>query len=236
MGKEPINKNKIIVISGAGLSVASGLPTFRDSDGLWRHYSIKEVASSQGWENHPQAVLDFYNERRHQAANAKPSNAHKAIAELEKKFEVVIITQNVDDLHERAGSTNVLHVHGELKKARSTVASETVVDIGNKEIQLGDLCERGGQLRPHIVWFGEQVLHYEEAILQIKTAGKILVVGTSLTVYPIAGILKKARHHAEKIIIAYEIEKRPHGYKLLRGDSEELVPHIVRRWLANVQR
>ena len=143
----------------------------------------------------------------------------------------MIITQNVDNLHERAGSTNVMHVHGELNKVRSTIDPEIVIDIGNKDIHLGDLCEKGGQLRPHIVWFGEQVLHYEAALQQIKTAGKLLVVGTSLTVYPVAGLLKKARFHAEKVIVTFEIEKIPQGYKLLRGPAEELVPSIVRSWL-----
>ncbi|MCD6400666.1 MAG: NAD-dependent protein deacylase, partial [Anaerolineales bacterium] len=154
---KPINKNKIVVISGAGISAASGLQTFRDSKGMWREFAIAEVASPQGWVTDPQKVLEFYNERRKQAVKAVPNRAHLAIAELEKKYEVVVITQNVDDLHERAGSSNVIHVHGELTKARSTTDPDIVYDIGDNEIKLGDRCEKGGQLRPHVVWFGEEV-------------------------------------------------------------------------------
>ena len=229
---KPIDSNKIVVFSGAGISVESGLPTFRDSNGLWNNYSISEVATPQAWERNPKLVLDFYNKRREQAAAALPNKAHYAITELEKNYEVVVITQNVDDLHERAGSKNVIHVHGELVKSRSTIDKNLIYHISGKDIQLGDTCEKGGQLRPHIVWFGEEIHNYELCVQNIKTAGKVLVIGTSLTVYPIAGLVKKARYHAAKIIVSLEIEKKPFGFTFLRGTAVDIVPYIVNSWMA----
>jgi len=228
---KPIDENKIVVITGAGVSAESGLATFRDSNGMWNNYSISEVATPGAWRNTPDLVLDFYNMRRAQAAESKPNAAHFAIAKLEEKFDVVVITQNVDALHERAGSSNVIHVHGELTKARSSKNPDSVVDIGNKSINIGDLATDGSQLRPHIVWFGEEILSHEESVSHIKTAGKVLVIGTSLTVYPAAGMLKKARHRADKLIISLDIEKRPFGYTFLRGTAVGLVPPIVDGWL-----
>ena len=228
---EPINCNKVVVLTGAGVSAESGLQTFRDMDGLWNTYSISEVATPSAWEKNPQLVLEFYNARRKKAVEALPNKAHKAIAELEEKYDVTVITQNVDDLHERSGSTNVIHVHGELIKARSTADPSLVYEIGGKEIKVGDVCDKGAQLRPHIVWFGEEIENYEVSAKHIKTAGKVLVIGTSLTVYPAAGLLKKARHHAEKIIVSLEIEKKPYGFTWLRGTAVDLVPHIINCWL-----
>ncbi len=228
---EQAEKEMLVVFSGAGVSAESGLRTFRDSNGLWENFRIEDIASPEGWTTNPDRVLEFYNKRRRQAAQAEPNKAHRAIARLEEKFDVVIVTQNVDDLHERAGSSNVIHVHGQLNKARSTGDNSLVYDIGDKDILPGDLCDSGYQLRPHIVWFGEDIQHYQESRDRIKEAHKVLVVGTSLTVYPAAAILKKARYRAEKVIVALEIDKKPYGYDFFRGKATELVPHIVETWL-----
>ncbi len=228
---EKINNNKIVIFTGAGVSVESGLQTFRGSSGLWNNHHINDVATLAGWNNNSQRVLQFYNERRREAFNAKPNEAHKAIARLEEKYEVVVITQNIDDLHERGGSSHVIHVHGELSKARSTIDEELIYQVNGGSVEIGDTCEKGSQLRPHIVWFGESIHNYEVSRKHIKTAGKVLVIGTSLSVYPAADILKKARYHAEKIIISLDIEKRPYGYKWLRGKAVSLVPHVINEWM-----
>ncbi|MFT7558514.1 MAG: NAD-dependent deacetylase [Flavobacteriales bacterium] len=230
--KPEINKNKIVVFTGAGISAESGLQTFRDSDGLWNDHRIEDVATPEGWRNDPELVLNFYNERRTQAYKASPNVAHEAIARLEEKYEVVVITQNVDDLHERSGSTNVIHVHGQLKYARSTIDESLVYLLKDKSIHIGDACEKGGQLRPHIVWFGEEIENYELARSHIVTAGRVLVVGTSLSVFPAAGILNKARFNAEKVIVTLKLEKKPSGFKLLRGKATSLVPSVVNDWLS----
>lgn len=192
---------KIVVISGAGISAESGLSTFRDAGGLWEGYEINEVASIQGWEKDPENVLDFYNLRRKQAAEAQPNAAHKALADLEEHFEVSIVTQNVDDLHERAGSTQVLHLHGELKKARSVEDESIVIDIGSDPIKLGDTAKDGAQLRPHVVWFGEMVPMIEPAAIEVSTADILIVVGTSLVVYPAAGLIDYAIPIIPKYIV-----------------------------------
>lgn len=227
----PITENKIVVITGAGISAESGLQTFRDSSGLWNNYSLDDVATPEAWQRNPQLVLDFYNKRRQEVVNACPNNAHLCIASLEKLYEVVVITQNVDDLHERAGSTNVIHVHGEIIKARSTIDEDLIYSIGGKDINIGDVCERGSQLRPNIVWFGEDVENLEIAQKHINTASKVLVIGTSLSVYPAAGLVKKARHHAEKLIVQPALDKKPYGYFWFRGTAVDIVPNIVNRWL-----
>lgn len=227
-----IRKNKIVVITGAGISAESGIPTFRDSHGLWDKHSIRALATPEGWKENPQLVLDFYNQRRKDAANALPNPAHLAVAELEKKYDVVVITQNVDDLHEKAGSTQVIHLHGELNKARSSVDESLVYPLNNNnEIQLGDQCERGSQLRPNVVWFGESVQNYNISAKKIREAGKVLVIGTSLTVYPAAALLVKAGYHTEKVIVTLDIDQKPYGFKLLKGNAVNLVPYVVRRWL-----
>jgi NAD-dependent deacetylase len=228
---QPINPNKVVVFSGAGVSAESGLATFRDTNGLWNNHKISDVATPSAWESNPAMVLEFYNERRRQVALAQPNAAHLAIAELEARYEVVVITQNIDDLHERAGSSNIIHVHGEITKARSSIDELLIYPIGNQAIQLGDTCEKGSQLRPHIVWFDEEIQNFELARATIKTAGKVLVIGTSLTVYPAASLLKKARFHAEKILVSLEIDKKPFGYNCWREKATIAVPRIVRRWL-----
>lgn len=229
--KPEIEYNKIVVFTGAGISAESGIPTFRDSDGLWEKHKVENVASPEGWNTNPELVLDFYNERRNAVAKAKPNDAHYALAKLESKYNVIIVTQNIDDLHERAGSSTVIHVHGQIKQAKSTVDSSLIYDIGNEPIQIGDVCEKGSQLRPNIVWFGEDIENYEISKNHLANAGKVLVVGTSLTVFPAAGMLKKARNRAEKIIVSYDIKKKPYGFNWLRGKATSLVPSIVEHWI-----
>lgn len=182
-------RKKLVVLTGAGISAESGIRTFRDMGGLWEEYDVMEVASPEGWAKNPQLVLQFYNERRRQLKNAKPNLGHIALAQAEQHFIVNIITQNVDDLHERAGSSCVLHLHGELKKARSSANSSNIVDIGYGDINWGDTCEKGFQLRPHIVWFGEEVPAMTDAIKLVQGAEIFAVIGTSLNVYPAAGLI-----------------------------------------------
>lgn len=178
----------IVILTGAGISAESGLKTFRDADGLWEGHDVMEVASPQGFSRNPALVLDFYNQRRRQLATVRPNKAHRALTALEKQFTVNIITQNVDDLHERAGSTQVLHLHGELLKARCTRNENNIFECIS-DIHLGDLSEQGHQIRPHIVWFGEQVPLMEEAIALTEKADLLIIVGTSMQVYPAAGLI-----------------------------------------------
>ena len=191
---------KLVVFTGAGISQESGIKTFRDSGGLWEDYDIMEVATPEAWAKNPELVLEFYNKRRKQALEAKPNRAHEIIAELEKHFVVQIITQNIDDLHERAGSTNVLHLHGEITKVRS-VATEEIYTIGDKPTFINDFCKDGHQLRPHIVWFGEEVPNMEVAQELAKTADILLIVGTSLNVYPAAGLVHETSEKCDKYLI-----------------------------------
>ncbi|PSF12789.1 SIR2 family NAD-dependent protein deacylase [Marinobacter shengliensis] len=179
----------IVVLTGAGISAESGLSTFRDSGGLWEQHSVYDVATPEAFARNQELVLRFYNERRHQLESVQPNPAHRLLAELESRYRVTVVTQNVDDLHERGGSTNVLHLHGELTKARSSGFPELIYDIGYKEIHPGDVCERGTQLRPHIVWFGEEVPMLDAAAEVVRTADRLLIVGTSLQVYPAAGLV-----------------------------------------------
>jgi len=179
----------LVVLSGAGMSQESGIKTFRDSDGLWEEYDVMEVATPQAWAKNPELVMRFYNERRKQLLNCQPNIGHFGLASLEKLFDVHIVTQNIDDLHERAGSTNVLHLHGELKKARSTVDEKLIYDIAGWELKFGDKCEKGSQLRPHIVWFGEAVPAIDEAMRIVQQADILVVIGTSMNVYPAAGLI-----------------------------------------------
>lgn len=179
----------LVVLSGAGMSKESGIKTFRESDGLWENYNVREVATPMAWMKNKELVLRFYNERRTQLARCVPNAGHEAIASLEKYFNVNVITQNIDDLHERAGSKKVLHLHGELTKARSTSDPELVYEIGYKDIRPGDRCEKGSQLRPHIVWFGEAVPMMDEAIRLTSEADIFVVIGSSLVVYPAAGLI-----------------------------------------------
>lgn len=181
-------KKKIAILTGAGMSAESGISTFRDSNGLWENHDIMEVASPEGWRRNPELVLDFYNKRRRQLLEVLPNAGHKALVALEAKFDVHIITQNVDDLHERAGSSQVIHLHGELRKAGST-SHPHLVYPWDEDIKLGDTCEKGSQLRPHIVWFGEMVPQLELAAELISQAEIALIVGTSMQVYPAAGLI-----------------------------------------------
>jgi NAD-dependent deacetylase len=197
-------KKKIVVLTGAGISAESGLKTFRDSDGLWEGYAIEEVATPTAWKKDPQRVLDFYNYRRRDILNAQPNAAHYGLAELEKDFDVYIITQNIDDLHERAGSSRVMHLHGEIFKMRSEYSPELVYDIRG-DIQLGDRAEDGAQLRPHIVWFHEEVPMISAAVPLVHSADLLVVVGTSLVVYPAAGLLHYAPAAIPKFIVDRKI-------------------------------
>ena len=196
---------RLVVLSGAGMSAESGLKTFRDMGGLWEQYDVTEVASPGAWENNRQLVLRFYNERRKQLLKSKPNKGHLGLVDLEAFFHVEIITQNVDDLHERAGSRRVLHLHGELRKARSTVDPSLIYDIDGWELKEGDLCEKGSQLRPHIVWFGEPVPAIEEAATIVSKADLFVVIGTSLNVYPAAGLI----HYTRKDTPVYLIDPNP---------------------------
>jgi NAD-dependent deacetylase len=181
-------KKNLIILTGAGISAESGLKTFRDSDGLWMGYNVYEVASPQGWRKDPELVLHFYNQRRREVAKALPNEAHKAIADLENNFNVTVITQNIDDLHERAGSKNVIHLHGEIFKMRSENDADTFYEIKD-DIQFGQMATDGFQLRPHVVWFGEPVPMIEEAAKIVSTADIFILAGTSLQVYPAAGLI-----------------------------------------------
>ena len=180
---------KLVVLSGAGISAESGIRTFRDSGGLWENHRVEDVATPEAWRRNPQLVLEFYNQRRQQALSVKPNLAHKVLKELEQYFEVTIITQNVDHLHERAGSDKVVHLHGELFKSRSSSNPDLIYDIEGWELKEGDLCAEGSQLRPHIVWFGEEVPMMAEAIRITEQADIFVVIGTSLAVYPAAGLV-----------------------------------------------
>lgn len=195
-----MKKKKLVVLTGAGISAESGLKTFRDSDGLWEGYNVEDVATAAAWKKNPFLVLEFYNYRRKNILEAHPNAAHYGLAELEKDFDVTIITQNIDDLHERAGSTNVIHLHGEIFKMRSEINEDLVYEI-KSDIKWGDVAEDGTQLRPHIVWFGEPVTMIEAAIPEVYSAEVFAVVGTSLLVYPAAGLINYARKEIPKFII-----------------------------------
>lgn len=182
-------KKKLVILSGAGMSQESGIRTFRDMGGLWEEYDISEVATPEAWARNPELVMRFYNDRRKQLYECQPNAGHLGLVELEKDFDVQIVTQNVDDLHERAGSLNVLHLHGELKKARSSVDESLIYDIDGWELKFGQKCAKGSQLRPHIVWFGEAVPAMDDAIPLVESADILVVIGTSLNVYPAAGLV-----------------------------------------------
>ncbi len=190
------SKPRLVVLSGAGMSAESGIATFRGADGLWEGHRVEEVASPEGFAVNPELVFDFYNQRRRQIVAAQPNEGHLALARLEEVMEVHIVTQNVDDLHERAGSTNVLHLHGEIRKARSVARPDVVVTLEGAELNVGDLGPDGAQLRPHIVWFGEAVPMIDAAMDVVTSADVVVVVGTSLQVYPAAGLVGHAPQHA----------------------------------------
>jgi len=224
--KSPKTK-QIVVLTGAGISAESGLPTFRDSNGLWRNYSFYQLASLRGWRNDKATVLEFYNQRRQQVRAAQPNAAHIALVELAKHFSVSIITQNVDDLHERAGSENVLHLHGQIMNARSTANSRLVYPLGDSDIQIGDRCERGSQLRPDVVWFGESVTQFPKAKKLVAQADLLLVVGTSLSVYPAADLTNHVKPQAELILISPELENVPQRCQWFRESACHRLPLLV---------
>ena len=202
-------RKKLVILTGAGMSQESGLRTFRDMGGLWEEYDITEVATPEAWRRNPSLVMQFYNERRKQLYECEPNAGHRGLVELEKDFDVSIITQNVDDLHERAGSTKIVHLHGELKKARSSVDESLVYDIDGWELRFGQKCTKGSQLRPHIVWFGEAVPAMDDAIPLVEEADILVVIGTSLNVYPAAGLVNYTRSEIPIFVIDPE---RPQVY------------------------
>jgi len=225
-------KQKIVVFTGAGVSAESGLKTFRDMGGLWHEHRLEDVASPDGWRRDPATVLRFYNERRIGVLAARPNAAHDAIARLEDKYEVTIVTQNIDDLHERAGSTRVLHVHGEILKARSSADESRIYPMTGALIEIGDLCELGSQLRPDVVWFGENVRLLRESAQHFAQADKVLAIGTSLTVWPAAGLVDYARDGIERVFVSPDQQDIPDHYRFLRGTAVEKVPPLVEQWLA----
>lgn len=192
---------KLVVLSGSGISAESGIPTFRASDGLWENHRIEDVATPEAWARNPALVLDFYNQRRKRAREATPNRGHVVLAELQEYFDVVVVTQNVDDLHERAGSKNVIHVHGSLFEARSSVDESLLYPIEGTLLNIGEKCSKGSQLRPNIVWFGEAVPLMDVAIHHTSAADIFIVVGTSLQVYPAAGLLQYVPYEAQKFVV-----------------------------------
>jgi NAD-dependent deacetylase len=192
---------RLIVFTGAGMSAESGIPTFRGSDGLWENYRIEDVATPEAWNRDPQLVQEFYNQRRKGVLDANPNAGHEQIARWQKHFDVTVITQNIDDLHERAGSEHIVHLHGEIRKSRSTINESLVYPIEGWQLKMGDLCEQGSQLRPHIVWFGEEVPMLQVAADIIEEADIFIVVGTSLQVYPAAGLIHHAYKAQQKFIV-----------------------------------
>ena len=195
------SRKKITVLTGAGISAESGIPTFRDADGLWEGYDVMEVATPEGWQKNPALVLEFYNQRRKRALEVSPNRGHEILAELEESFEVTIVTQNVDNLHERAGSTNVIHLHGNLFESRSCKNEKLVYPIKGWELKLGEVCEEGSQLRPNIVWFGEMVPLMAVAAQHARHADIFLVVGTSMVVYPAAGLIDYVPFESPKFVV-----------------------------------
>ena len=230
------HKLQVAVLTGSGISAESGLQTFRDGDGLWRNYSVYDVATPEAFARDPELVHDFYNERRRLARAVSPNAAHLALARLESHCDVTIVTQNVDDLHERAGSSKVVHLHGEIQKARSEGNPDYVVDIGDSDLGPDDRCPAGYRLRPAVVWFGEAVPLYEPAIEVFRRADKVLVVGTSLSVYPAAGLLSDAAPSSEKVIVTLELQHPPAGYRWLQQKASDGVPQVVETWLADARR
>jgi NAD-dependent deacetylase len=214
-------KKKLVVLTGAGISAESGIKTFRDSDGLWEGHNVMDVATPEGWHKNPALVLDFYNQRRQQLKEVQPNKGHQILAELENDFEVFIITQNVDDLHERAGSLNITHLHGELLKVRSTKNKNYILDWQD-DLNFGDVDHQGNQLRPHIVWFGEQVPALDEAIAITEQADYFAVIGTSLQVYPAAGLID----FTKKETPIYYIDPKPIKIPNLRNPLE-VIPNIA---------
>lgn len=228
---------RVVVLTGAGVSAESGISTFRDSGGLWEKYDISEVATPEAWARNMDLVLDFYNQRRKQLYEVEPNPAHHALVELEKKYDVQIVTQNVDDLHERAGSTQVMHLHGELKKVRSSLDENLVYELEGWELKRGDVCELGSQLRPHIVWFGEPVPMIPAAAELVGTADMLMIIGTSLNVYPAAGLVGYAPSRIPVYLIDPNEIMTAHipGVQVIREAAGTGTPTLVKRLLAEVE-
>lgn len=224
----------LVVFSGAGISAESGLSTFRDFGGLWQHHRIDEVASLEAWRKQPREVLRFYNEWRKQVMEAQPNPAHIALKNLERNYQVSIITQNVDDLHERAGSSSVLHLHGEIFKARSTRNPELIYHLQGPDLNWGDTCELGSQLRPHIVWFGEEVTQFNQAAHLMRQADIVMVVGSSLAVYPASSLLQYVPEHAPKYIIDPRQPRmaRMQNLSFIQSVASKGVPQLARELIA----
>jgi NAD-dependent deacetylase len=227
---------KIVVLTGAGVSAESGLKTFRDHDGLWHNYRIEDVATPEAWERDMDLVNEFYNERRKNLSEAQPNAAHIALAKLEDRYDVQVVTQNVDDLHERGGSSKVLHLHGELKKVRSSADASLVYELKGWELKKGDLCEKGSQLRPHIVWFGEPVPLIMEAAEHCQQADIMIIIGTSLQVYPAAGLIQYAFIGAPIYYIDPKAVAIPFipNLEIIRKTAGEGVPELVSMLLEEV--
>ncbi|MGY5354335.1 Sir2 family NAD-dependent protein deacetylase [Wenyingzhuangia sp. IMCC45467] len=213
----------LVILTGAGISAESGIKTFRDSNGLWENHDVMEVASINGWYQNPTLVLNFYNQRRAQAETVKPNTAHQFLANLQTQYNVQIITQNVDDLHERAGSKNITHLHGKLSEAKSEINPNYIIDITGKEIKLGDVCPNGHQLRPNIVWFGEEVPMLDKAAKICKTADVFVIIGTSLQVYPAAGLIHNVPNNCPVFIIDPKVDKInvPNHFSCIKATAVE---------------
>ncbi len=218
---------KLVVLTGAGISAESGIATFRGMGGLWEKHDITEIASPQGWKKNPELVQNFYNERRKRMLECVPNAGHYGLAKLEQYFDVEIITQNVDDLHERAGSSKILHIHGELRKSRSTLDPKLVYDVKGWEIKMGDKCERGSQLRPHIVWFGEAVPLFDIAVRMVENADIFVVVGTALQVYPAASLLHYAKNDIPVYIVDPNEVSANESVTFIKKPATEGVPELI---------
>lgn len=226
---------KLVILTGAGISAESGLKTFRDSDGLWEGYDINEVATPEGWRRNPELVQEFYNMRRKAVVEAIPNEAHYALAALEQHFEVVIITQNIDNLHEKAGSTNVLHLHGIITKSQSSLDPNLVYDINGYEIKMGEKCEKGSQLRPHVVWFGEAVPMIEPAAKHCSKADYFAVIGTSLQVYPAAGLMDFVPFHTPKFLVDPNAPVVRSGVHVIKEKASIGVPLLAEQLLTHLK-
>ena len=223
-------KQKLIVLSGAGISAESGLATFRDAGGLWEGHHVEDVATPEAWKRQPYLVQGFYNQRRKEVLSAKPNEAHYALVKLEEKFDVTIITQNVDDLHERAGSSRVVHLHGLITKSQSETNPDLIYDIFGWELKMGELCELGSQLRPNVVWFGEPVPMFEWAAEYCKDTDVLIVIGTSLSVYPAAGLIHLVSEKAQKFLVdprAQEMSAK--NTEMISKSATVGVPELVAR-------
>ncbi len=219
-------RSRLVVLSGAGISAESGLRTFRGADGYWREHRAMDLATPQAWKANRDLVLEFYNERRRAVLAAEPNAAHRALADIESVYDVVVITQNVDNLHERAGSSHVIHLHGEIMKSRSTLDHRLVYDTHGEDIKPGDRCSRGSQLRPDIVWFGEAVQHFDEAVGHVLTADVFMVIGTSLAVYPAASLVDYLPAAAQKFLVTLETERLLPGYDWRQTTASAGVPAV----------